>query len=50
MHNQAEYDMHRYGREHESEILAATFARRNMTVVTDNYLEIDGIKIGIEIW
>jgi hypothetical protein len=42
--------MHRYDNEESSAVLAETFAKRNMTVVTDNYLDIDGIKIGIEIW
>lgn len=48
--NPAEFDMHRYDNEESSAVLAETFAKRNMTVVTDNYLDIDGIKIGIEIW
>jgi hypothetical protein len=48
--NPSEEDMHRYGNEDSSSILAETFAKRNLTVVTDNYLDIEGIKIGIEIW
>ena len=48
--NPAEFDMHAYDNAESSSDLAETFAKRNMTVVTDNYLCIDGIKIGIEIW
>ncbi|KAL3805874.1 hypothetical protein HJC23_007835 [Cyclotella cryptica] len=47
--NPVEFDMRAYDNAESSSVLAETFARRNMTVVTDNYLEIDGIKIGIEI-
>jgi len=48
--NPAEFDIHGYDNAEGSSVLAETFARRNMTVVTDNYLQIDGINIGIEIW
>mmetsp|Transcript_2656 Transcript_2656/g.4542 ORF Transcript_2656/g.4542 Transcript_2656/m.4542 type:complete len:376 (+) Transcript_2656:162-1289(+) len=47
--NPSEYDKHAYAKTDKSAILADTFAKRNVTVVTDNYLEIEGIKIGIEI-
>jgi hypothetical protein len=47
--NPSEYDMHAYAKADKSIILGETFAKRNVTVVTDNYLQIDGIEIGIEI-
>ena len=47
--NPSDFDMHSYGKKDDSKLLSETFAKRNLTVVTDNYLEIDGIKIGFEI-
>ena len=47
--NPSKYDKHAYAKMDKSAVLADTFAKRNVTVVTDNFLIIDGIKIGIEI-
>lgn len=47
--NPSDFDMHNYAKADQSKILVETFAKRNITVVTDNYLKIDGIDIGIEI-
>lgn len=47
--NPSEYDMHAYAKADRSAVLGETFAKRNVTVITDNFIEIDGIKIGIEI-
>ncbi|KAL7530885.1 hypothetical protein ACHAXR_003730 [Thalassiosira sp. AJA248-18] len=47
--NPSNFDMHAYAKADQSKVLSETFAKRNMTIVTDNYIEIDGIKIGIEI-
>ena len=47
--NPSEFDKHTYGKEDDSEVLMKTFSKGNMTVVTDNYMEIDGITIGLEI-
>jgi len=47
--NPSEFDMHAYAKADRSKVLAETFAKRNNTVVTDNYIEIDGITVGIEL-
>jgi len=47
--NPIDFDVHAYAKYDNSKILAETLAKRNVTVITDNYLEIDGIKFGIEI-
>ena len=47
--NPSNFDMHAYAKADKSKVLGETFAKRNMTVITDNFLEIDGIKVGIEI-
>ena len=41
--------MHAYNKLQSSKVLSETFNKRNMTVVTDNVLDIDGIRIGFEI-
>jgi hypothetical protein len=47
--NPADFDLHAYAKADQSKILTETFAKRNITVVTDNFIEVDGIKVGIEI-
>ncbi|KAL9190681.1 hypothetical protein ACHAXT_000387 [Thalassiosira profunda] len=47
--NPSDFDVHKYAKADKSKILAETFEKRNLTVVTDNYLQFDGIKVGIEI-
>ena len=47
--NPNNFDMHTYAKADQSQVLSETFAKRNMTTVTDNFIEIDGIKVGIEI-
>ena len=47
--NPSDFDMHAYAKVDQSKILSETLAKRNITVVTDNFLEIDGIKFGFEI-
>ncbi|KAL7548251.1 hypothetical protein ACHAWF_011545 [Thalassiosira exigua] len=47
--NPTEFDKHAYAKLESSKVLKETFSKRNMTVVSDNYLEIDGIKFGFEI-
>ena len=41
--------MHAYNKLESSKVLSETFNKRNLTVVTDNVLDIDGIRIGFEI-
>ena len=43
--NPSESDMHAYAKADKSVILGETFAKRNVTVITDNFIEVDGIRI-----
>lgn len=45
--NPKEEDKHTYG--HVSEEMSEMFASRNVTLITDNILELDGLRIGLEI-
>lgn len=47
--NPSDFDMHLYAKAELSQVLTETFSKRNMTVITDNYIEIDGVSLGIEI-
>ena len=47
--NPSNFDMHAYNKLESSKVLSETFNKRNMTVVTDNVLDIDGIRIGFDI-